>query len=434
MKLSLEKAVYGGDCLGRVSDSEDKTGKAIAGKAVFVPLTLPGEVVRAHLTEEKRSFARAEIDAVLTPSPNRIEARCPYFGRCGGCHYQHADYPTQLALKRQILRETLARAGVALPAEIGQLAADPWAYRNRIRLAFTRDGQLSYRGRGSHDLVSVDECPIAAPILFETAQCVAKFLIQRPSPTHISELELFANQDQSQLLITLFCENAPATDPQSWLTSLQTALPPETAGIRLQLSDGALTPKILSTTGQPSLNYTASGFAYRVDHGAFFQVNRWLIDQFVALIMPNSRGKLAWDLFAGVGLFARQLTSHFPEILAVESAHASLAALQHNLAGTDGRAVASTTLEFLRRNREEREPRPDFIVLDPPRAGLGEEVTTLLNAIHAPEMVYVSCDPATLARDLRQLTRERYRIDGITLVDMFPQTFHVETVVRLHRT
>jgi 23S rRNA (uracil1939-C5)-methyltransferase len=439
MKLSLEKPVYGGDCLGRVSDSEDKTGnanadKAVAGKAVFVPLTLPGEVVRAHLTEEKRSFARAEIDAILTPSPNRIEGRCPYFGRCGGCHYQHADYPTQQAMKRQILRETLARAGVALPAEIGQLAADPWAYRNRIRLALTRDGQLSYRGRGSHDLVSVNACPIAAPILFETAQGIAKSLIQTPGPTPISELELFACQDQSQLLITLFCENAPATDPPSWLAALQTALPPETAGIRLQLSDGALTPKILSSTGQPSLNYIAAGFTYRVDHGAFFQVNRWLIDEFVALTMPNGTGKLAWDLFAGVGLFARQLTSHFSEILAVESAHASLAALQHNLAGTDGQAVASTTFEFLRRNREEREPRPDFIVLDPPRAGLGDEVTALLNAIHAPEMVYVSCDPATLARDLRQLTRERYRIDGITLVDIFPQTFHMETVVRLLRT
>ena len=429
MKITLEKPVYGGDCLGRVSNSEDR-----AGKAIFVPLTLPGEIIQAHLTEEKRSFAKAEIDAILTASPSRIEAKCPYFGACGGCHYQHADYPTQLAMKQQILRETLTRAGVAFFAEIGQLAADTWAYRNRIRLALTRDGQLSYRGRRSHDLIPVDECPIAAPILFQTAQRVAEFLIQRPSPTPISELELFANQDQSQLLLTLFCENAPATDPQSWLTALQAALPPETAGIRLQLSDGALTPKIFAATGQSSLIYTAAGFAYRVDHGAFFQVNRWLTDDFVALAAPNHSGELAWDLFAGVGLFARQLTPHFALTLAVESAPASFAALEQNLADINGRAIASTTLEFLRRNRQEREPRPDLIVLDPPRAGLGDETTQLLNAIHAPEMVYVSCDSATLARDLRQLTEERYRIESITLVDMFPQTFHMETVVRLCRT
>ena len=122
------------------------------------------------------------------------------------------------------------------------------------------------------------------------------------------------------------------------------------------------------------------------------------------------------------------------EIVAVESAPASLAALNQNLDEASGRAVASTTLDYLRRNRELREPRPDLIVLDPPRAGLGDTVTQLLNAIHAPEMVYVSCDPATLARDLRQLTQERYRIHSVTLVDMFPQTFHIETVVRLKRS
>jgi 23S rRNA (uracil1939-C5)-methyltransferase len=170
-----------------------------------------------------------------------------------------------------------------------------------------------------------------------------------------------------------------------------------------------------------------------VDHGAFFQVNRWLIDEFLALVLDGHSGGLAWDLFAGVGLFARQLAGSFGQVLAVESSPSSFAALQSNLEGTTGRASANTTLDFLRRNREEREGRPDLIVLDPPRAGLGEETTRLLNAIGAPEMVCVSCDPMTLARDLRALTQERYKIEKITLVDMFPQTFHLETVVQLRR-
>ena len=423
MNITLEKPVYGGDFLGHVE-----------GKAVFVPLTLPGESVTAHITEEKRSFAKAELDTIFTASPNRVQPNCPHFGACGGCHYQHADYPTQLALKQQILRETVTRANVSIPAEIGILAGEPWSYRNRIRLALTRESELAYRGRRSHDLIAIRECPIAAPLLLRTATQVAEFLSKNPSPIPVSELELFTNQNESELLLTLFTETAPASNTQEWLTSLQSALQPQASGIRLQLNDGGLSPRILASMGQPSLNYTAAGFSYRVDHGAFFQVNRHLIDDFASLVMGNHSGNLAWDLYAGVGLFARQLSARFAGVIAVESAPAAETALLHNLASINARAISSTTFDFLRRNRELREPRPDLIILDPPRAGLGDQVTTLLNAIHASAMVYVSCDPATLARDLRQLTQERYVVENITLVDMFPQTFHLETVVRLRRS
>ena len=423
MKLTLEKPVYGGDCLAHHE-----------GKAVFVPLTLPGESVAARITEEKRSFSKAELDQILIASLNRIAPECPYFGSCGGCHYQHADYPTQLALKKQILRETLMRAGVSVPSEIDLLSAEPWAYRNRIRVAFTHENSFGYRSRRSHAVIPITECPIAAPGLLITAQGVAAFLSENHNSPRISELELFTNQDESQQLLTLFCEKTPAVDTGGWLTALQAALPAQVIAIRLQLSDGSLEPQILASVGESSLLYTTAGFSYRVDHGAFFQVNRWLVDDFSAIVTSSHSGQLAWDLFAGVGLFARQLTHSFAKVLAVESAPASFPALQQNLAGTSGRAVGSTTLDFLSRNRQEREPRPDLIVLDPPRAGLGDETTHLLNAIHAPQMVYVSCDPATLARDLRALTQERYKIEGITLVDMFPQTFHLETVVRLSRS
>lgn len=423
MNITLEKPVYGGDCLGHVE-----------GKAIFVPLTLPGETVNAHLNEEKRSFAKAELDTIVSASPNRVAPNCPHFRSCGGCHYQHADYSTQLALKQQILREIFTRANVPIPAEIGTLAGQPWAYRNRIRLALTRDGKLAYRSRRSHDLIAIHECPIAAPLLLHTATQVAEFLSRNPSPIRITELELFTNQNESEFLLTLFTETASASGTQEWLASLQAALQPQASSIRLQLNDGGLNTSILASIGQPSLNYTAAGFSYRVDHGAFFQVNRHLIDDFVGLVTANHSGNLAWDLYAGVGLFARQLSARFAEVVAVESAPASEAALLHNLALANTSAVAGSTLDFLRSNREFREPRPDFIILDPPRAGLGDQVTTLLNAIHAPEMAYVSCDPATLARDLRQLTQERYVVENITLVDMFPQTFHLETVVRLRRS
>jgi 23S rRNA (uracil1939-C5)-methyltransferase len=190
-------------------------------------------------------------------------------------------------------------------------------------------------------------------------------------------------------------------------------------------------PRTLAQWGATSLTYPAAGVEYRVDHGAFFQINRWLIDAFVANVVQGHSGTLAWDLFAGVGLFARQLTLQFDKVVAVESATASISALAANLSGTSGEAVPTSTLAFLHQNRTG--PRPDLIVVDPPRTGLGAEINGLLVEIAAPHLTYVSCDPATLARDLRVLLAGGYTIASITLADLFPQTFHLETVVHLLR-
>jgi 23S rRNA (uracil1939-C5)-methyltransferase len=268
---------------------------------------------------------------------------------------------------------------------------------------------------------------------------VAAHVKANPSPTAISEVELFTNGDESELLITLFTKSSAGADArrpdaQGWIDTLFAALSPRPAGIRLQAGDGSLNPPVLAASGEGSIRYSAAGFDYRVDQGAFFQVNRWLVDSFVERIVEGQCGNLGWDLYAGVGLFARRLTGSFAQVVAVESSPASVASLEHNLSGTSAEAASSTTLDYLRRNRERRERRPDLILLDPPRVGLGDETTTLLNAIGAPRMVYVSCDPTTLARDLRALTLERYKVDAITLVDMFPQTFHIETVVSLSRS
>jgi 23S rRNA (uracil1939-C5)-methyltransferase len=414
LRLTMEKAVYGGDCLSRLSGTQS-SGKQ--GKTVFVPLTLPGEIVSAHVIEEKRTFARAEPEAILTASPDRIAPFCPHFGVCGGCQYQHAGYSAQLALKQEILHETLSRAGVALPAEIEVLSGDPWAYRNRIRLAFAANGEVGYRGRASHRIVPIRECPIAAPVLMECALAFASIIPPQEIPEDIAEVELFTNHDSSEILMTLHRSQGA----------------PTVRGFRFIPGEGRHQPQI-ERSSHSWLTYAVGGFAYRVDGGAFFQVNRHLAGRFAEAVTAGLSGESAWDLYAGVGLFARRLAESFSLVTAVESAPASLEALRENLSGSNAQAVAATTLEYLRHNREQRLARSDAIVVDPPRAGLGEEVTYLLNAIGAPQMVYVSCDPATLARDLRALTQERYKIYRICLVDMFPQTFHIETVVHLSRS
>jgi 23S rRNA (uracil1939-C5)-methyltransferase len=331
------------------------------------------------------------------------------------------------------LRETLERGGVAVPAEIAVLAGEPWRYRNRIRLAFDAAGNPGYRGRRSHDVVPIRECPIAAPLLVEAALAFAQVVREFAPALRPTEIALFCNPAETALLATVFTASQPKIRFDDFAKALHERIP-ALLGAELTVegrADAKQEQRTLTHWGADSLTYAAAGFDYRVDHGAFFQVNRWLVDALVEKVTTGHSGKLAWDLFAGVGLFARQLTGSFARVVAVESAPSATAALEHNLSGTAGVAVKAETLAFLLRNRVGE--RPDFVVVDPPRTGLGAETCALLAEIAAPALTYVSCDPATLARDLRALTGSGYQIESITLADLFPQTFHLETVVHLRR-
>jgi 23S rRNA (uracil1939-C5)-methyltransferase len=231
------------------------------------------------------------------------------------------------------------------------------------------------------------------------------------------------------MLASVFTEGTAYVPLRDYFDALLSQIP-SLRGVELvEVHQGR--PKTVARAGAESIAYHAAGIDYRVDHGAFFQVNRWLVDKLVECVTNGLSGGLAWDLFAGVGLFARKLAERFEQVAAVESAPAAIAALEENLSGTNATAVKATTLEFLR--GAVRGERPDLIVVDPPRIGLGAETTELLGQIAAPELVYVSCDPATLARDLRVLVGAGYAIERVTLADLFPQTFHIETVVRLRR-
>lgn len=420
--VAIEKPVYGGNFLARQD-----------GKAVFVPLVLPGEQARIQVIEDKakRGYALAEVTGVMTAAPERIAPRCPHFGSCGGCNYQHTGYAYQLAMKEQILRETLERAGIPLGQEIAILSAEPWAYRNRIRLALDAEGRPGYRARRSSAIVPIGECPIAAPLLVHAALAAAEILARVPANLRPHEVALFCNAEESALLATFFTTEAKPFRLEPVAQALQERI---AALQSVELASGGRPghpPRTLARWGTASLTYGAAGLDYRVDHGAFFQVNRWLIDALVQRVIAHQRGTIAWDLFAGVGLFARQLAPHFEKVMAVESAAASSAALAANLAGTSGEAIAMETHAFLRQNHGGA--RPDLIVVDPPRTGLGAETTALLNQMAAPAMVYVSCDPATLARDLRALLAAGYAVERMALADLFPQTFHLETVVHLRR-
>jgi 23S rRNA (uracil1939-C5)-methyltransferase len=439
MKLRIEKAIYGGAGLAHIPLEEIEGG----GKTVFVPGTLPGELVEARLTDDRRSFANAELVSVIEPSPLRIIPDCEYVPRCGGCQYQHASYELQLQMKLDILKETLSRAHLPVSVTFGVLSGTAWGYRNRVRLHWGKQQQgleLAYRERASHHLLPVTHCPIAAPLLEQAMTTVTRVGAATGIDRICQEVEFFTNSDQTQLLISLW----PATEKAPQKRNHKT--PPGRREQILEMFAEALKQKLPSLTGvgllaeneimhwgQRSLAYTVGEHSFQVSLGSFFQVNRFLVPDLLGLVTDEGRrsGRLAWDLYAGVGLFARAL--RFESVVAVESAGYSADDLKHNLARTQ-RMTRSNTLDFLRnQTRAPLRVKPDLIVADPPRAGMGKDVCTLLGKIGAPTLICISCDPATLARDLQSLLPFGYAIDSIHLVDLFPQTFHLETVVILKR-
>jgi 23S rRNA (uracil1939-C5)-methyltransferase len=440
-----------------------------------LPFTLPGELVQPgpHGTLQ-------DALQILEPSPDRVAPACRHFGVCGGCQYQHAAYPAQLALKQAILRDTLTSAGLTTLPEIVPHAAEPWHYRNRIRLRLARvDGQLragysrrtaSITGNGNQtnqepQFLPITQCPIAAPLLWRAAEALVSLdtaaldATAQRWLTAATEVELFTNADETKLQLTLFTrgqgksssKQPNAADPgfTKLCLALQQQIPQLTgAGIAVlpQSSDRGRRferPKPGPQWGSPGLLYstpasttetteTGSTQDFWITRGGFFQINRFLLPELARLATAGRSNALAWDLYAGVGLFSRALAPHFQQIIAVEAAEPAAADLARALKGTPHHAVASTTLDFLNFAVLQRE-RPDLIVMDPPRAGVGAEVCALLARVRAPEIVYVSCDPTTLARDLAQLVADGYQLAELHLVDMFPQTFHMETVALLRR-
>jgi 23S rRNA (uracil1939-C5)-methyltransferase len=431
MKLRIDKPIYGGAGLGRAAEGE------LSGKTVFVPMTLPGEIVEVHVTDNRRSFANAELDSVLEPAPGRTEPACSHFGVCGGCQYQHAIYLLQLEMKKAILRETLERAHISDIPEIASVYGEPLAYRNRIRLHCQRSPfAIGYHRRGSHAMLPIRECPIAAPLLEQALHAMQRVGGRSGLATTCDEIEFFTNAAQDALMLSLWTARPPrdaARELEALSKTLQCEVPALIGAGLYSSPQGKQQARLLAGWGSDSLTYSAAGFGYRVSLGSFFQVNRFLVDSLVSLVMAEQSGSVAWDLYAGVGLFARALDARYAKVIAVEAA-ASFSDLEHNLSGTAHTAIRATTLDFLKQQVRVRDAQgPELVVVDPPRTGLGSDVTSLLATVEPPRILYVSCDPATLSRDLHALLQSGYTLQNIHLVDLFPQTFHMESVTVLTR-
>jgi len=430
MILTIEKLVYGGDGLARLAD--DATGEG-RGKAVFVPFVLPGEQVEAELVEQRPGFARARLGKVIAPSPQRIEPQCPYFGQCGGCQYQHAGYEQQVEAKRAILLENLRRLGkLDWTDDVTLHRSPPWQYRNltRVQLSSGPPFTVAYFRHGSHELLAIEQCPISSPLINRAITALNELGRANAIPAAVEEAELFADDSDARLLLEVYLAPGAEFDSptvQSFWERLQAALP-ESAGVTVfaALPREHREPKRLGAFGVPDLLYRAGEQTYRVSAGSFFQSNRHLTTELLRIVTAGQRGELALDLYAGVGLFACALAPSFKRVIAVEAANFSFRDLRRN-APPNVQAVQTTAENYLADARVS----PDLVIVDPPRSGLGEKVARAIAGMRPRRMTYVSCDPATLSRDLKILVESGLRVIELHLVDLFPQTFHIETVVQL---
>jgi 23S rRNA (uracil1939-C5)-methyltransferase len=392
LDLTIEKLVYGGEGLSRMD-----------GQVVFTPFVLPGEVVRVAPPRSKKHAQRASLISVAQPSDDRVAPLCAVFGECGGCHYQHVDYPAQLRFKRGILAETLRRgAKIGFDEDrIAVISGDAWGYRNRTQFHI-ENGNVGYRQMRSRKLIPARECPISSPKINEALGRLNRMAKDRRWPKFVTSLEVFTDEVQVQWNVL------EATQPvaKHFFEWLAAEVPGSVPG---------------------ALDYEVNGDIFSVAGNSFFQVNRSLVGCLADLAIGGETGATAWDLYAGAGLFSLPLARKFGKVTAVESGRAA-DDLERNT------QRAGLEVEAIRRNSEafllEANTAPDFVLADPPRTGLGAAAVERLLELGPKKIVVLACDPATLARDLAGL-KQRYEIERLAMVDLFPQTFHIETIVGL---
>src|SRR5215470_4899947 len=423
----IEKLVYGGDGLAHEGEN-----------TVFVPFVLPGEQFRVTQKSKKKKLVWANPLEITQTSSSRIDPRCVHFKTCGGCQFQHIDAAKQTEFKKEILKETLSRlGGIRWDGDIPSHCAAPYEYRNRaqwaVRPAMPRS--IGYFLPESSKIVAIDECPVLSPLLARTFHQLQDLTRSNSLPGQIQEIEAFADSNDEKLALNIAFHEF-TQHPAALHKFFRDALPQLES---LLLLDQKKNKFELSVPGY--LTHNVGGFSFQVNHLSFFQVNRFLIEPLLTAVTSGKKGSLALDLYAGVGFFSLPLAKAFDRVISVDANESAIRDLRKN-ADHAGVAITSHnfhTEEFLKKFNE----KPDVVVLDPPRSGLGQVGAVKLAELQSPEIVYLSCDPSTLARDLAVfLQTERmpagvipnagkYEITSIQLFDLFPQTHHIETLVHL---
>jgi 23S rRNA (uracil1939-C5)-methyltransferase len=397
--IEITTMTYGGDGLGRLPD----------GRAVFVPFVLPGERVALRIADDKQRFLRAELLEVLKAAPQRISPRCPHYKDCGGCHYQHTSYEHQLQIKREVLSDQLTRIGKIPNPPVREVVASPnaWNYRNAVQFHLSHTGKLGYQAMESHRLVEIRECHLPELLLDETWR-----QLDFEAGTGIQRVELRAGVEEDMLLLL---EGADVSAPE--LTAEQ----------RLSIVYvGAGGQQVLA--GDDYLLMEVAGESFQVSAQSFFQVNTLQAGAMVRHVLDRlelKSGSTILDVYSGVGLFSKFLARRGAQVIAVELNPWACEDFAVNLDEFDNVALYVGAAEDVL---------PGLTVpvsaalVDPPRAGMERAALEALCALSPGKIAYVSCDPSTLARDARRLIEAGYRLEETTPFDLFPQTYHIESI------
>ncbi len=415
LEVEIEKGVYRGLGLARP-----------AGRVVFVPRAFPGDRLRVRLERESGRHAEARLLEVLRAGPGRRVAPCPHAAACGGCAYQELADAQQLELKRAIVRESLERAGLAV-GELPVRGGPPLAWRQRATLHLDPERRPGLREWQGHRVVPVTDCgQLSAPLNAAVAALGASLRARPGLLPAGADVEVSESQDLGLRILAL-----PAAPAEVLASGLLEELREQGGFDGLgSFVGGGLGRRFVPLWGARRAEATVLGRRLGWSPGSFFQANRFLLEALVEAVLLRLPGDgPVLDLYAGVGLFSAALQARGREVESVELSRSALEDARANL-GPEARLHEAEALAFLRRSR----PHPgESVVVDPPRTGLGPSVVEAL-ARRAPErLVYVSCDPVTLARDLVQLRERGYELQDVEAFDLFPVTFHVECVAGLRR-
>ena len=421
IEVTVEKAVYRGLGLARHE-----------GQVVFVPRGRPGDRLRVRVESVTPGYARAVTEAVLAEGGAPRASPCPLFSQCGGCAYQHVDYGAQLRLKEEILRESLGRAGVAWPGAIPVAPSPERGWRTRAGFHLQEAGgswRLGLHVEGTHRVVDLEQCLQISDAMNRTQRALARALGERPQQARrIVSVEMAESADGRQLVVALETDlpsaDVPALatlgDAVPWITGFGAVAGPPQRRVYVPLR------------GEPYVESKVLGIALRAHVRSFFQANRFLTEELTgAVVEATPAGGTVLDLYAGVGLFALALARQADTVRGVEINPAAAEDAAHNARRAGLRHVSVTTGD-VRKGLAGWRPEPgERIVLDPPRTGAGADVVQAVAARKPAAVVYVSCDPPTLGRDLRAFGAAGYRLDLLRAFDMFPDTHHVETLARV---
>ncbi len=404
-EVELTTLVYGGDAMGRLPD----------GRAVFVPFALPGEKVRLHLIEQKRGFAKAELLEVIEPSPKRIVPRCLHFGICGGCDYQQLSYEDQLQVKTDILRDQLERIAKIenSPVQAMVPSPSPWYYRNTIQFHLTPDGKLGYFESDIPRVFAISECHLPEAAIND----IWPRLEVEPVPG-LERVELRADAS-GEVLMTLESSTPETPEFEVDLPLSAVHLSPE-GPVVLAGDDHT----VLEVLGRP----------FYVSAPSFFQVNTPMAAAMVQHLLENlplSPQTVLMDVYAGVGLFSAFLAPKVGRLVAMEISPYAVEDFATNLQEFDNVEIYEGPAEHILPSLEVQ---PDVVVVDPPRAGLERAALDALVKMAPAMLCYISCDQATLARDAKRLIQAGYHLEQITPFDLFPQTYHIESISFFKRT